>query len=205
MGTVAADLWLRLNSGSTVVGYLGLIYASRTINGKRGEMCNLSSWYVEPAYRGWGGAMLSEVLAHDPSLTYTALTAAALPKAMIKVMEFTDSIDTSIVLPPLLHVSTLAKRPQITYDPEQMRQHLNEDQRTHSRRSCQDGLSACTSVRDSDRYAYLVIKRRPYRLRSWMQVNASKVLYCSNPEVFIDCLEWIKLSVLLRQSTSRWW
>jgi len=189
-----------LTADQIVVGYLGLIYASRTINGKRGIMCNMSSWYVEPAYRGWGGAMLSEVLAHDPSLTYTALTAAALPKAMIKVMEFTDSIDTSIVLPPLLHVSTLGKRPQITYDPEQMRQHLNEDERLilddHAKTDCLHVL-----IRDGDRYAYLVVKRRPYRLRSWIQVNASKVLYCSNPEVFIDYLEWIKLSVMLRQSS----
>ena len=56
------DIGFVLAVGAEIVGFLGTIYALREINGKRGLVCNFTSWYVRPAYRGWGTALLPAAL-----------------------------------------------------------------------------------------------------------------------------------------------
>ena len=42
---------LILKDGSRTVGFLGMIFSRRRINGKIEKFCNLTSWYVHKAYR----------------------------------------------------------------------------------------------------------------------------------------------------------
>jgi hypothetical protein len=191
-----------LIADQTIVGYMGAVYAERLVAGKTGIVCNLSSWYIDPKYRGWGATMLNAIFAYDPSLTYTAFTAAPLPKALFKAMQFIDVTDKSLVLPPLSHATTLRKRPTIQFAPEQIRGYLSDAERRvlddHSHTDCLHVL-----LREGNRHAYMVTKRRRYRLARWSPwVVASKMLYCSGePDLVIEHLEWTKLAILLRQRT----
>jgi GNAT superfamily N-acetyltransferase len=61
-----------------VAGVHGLICAERQIGGRSERFCNLSAWYLLPAYRGrgLGEALLREALG-STDVTYTNLTATA--------------------------------------------------------------------------------------------------------------------------------
>jgi acetoacetyl-CoA synthetase len=48
----------------------------------------------------------------------------------------------------------------------------------------------------------MLVKRRTYQVRAWSPwLAASKVLYCSNPELVAKHLERVKLAILMRQGT----
>ena len=192
---------LVLEANEVIVGFLGAIYVERTIRSKPEQVCNLTSWYIAPAYRGWGAAMLNAMLALDPSSTYTVLTAAPLPKAICRAMRFTDIVDSSLALPPLWHLRTLSRRPEISFQPQAFRCHLSTaEQRILDDHVATDCLHVL--VRAGSQQAYMVIKRRRYRLHRWLpHVPASKVLYCGAPAVVAAHLEWVKLAILRRQRT----
>jgi acetoacetyl-CoA synthetase len=188
-----------------VVGYLGALYAEREINGQRGLICNLTSWYIDPQYRGWGSAMVDAMFEFDNKAsyktTYTALTAAPLPKEIFKQMDFVDACEQSLILVPLSHLKTLSHRPRIIFDPKEIRPHLTADEQRllddHIDTDCLHVL-----VRDRQQTCYMMVKRRTYQVRAWSPwLAASKVLYCSNPELVALHLERVKLAILLRQGT----
>src|SRR5262245_12306715 len=64
-----------LESNDTVVGALLLIF-SRVGNGERSiTRCNVSSWFVEPAFRGYASLLVSKAFSHK-DVTYLNLTPA---------------------------------------------------------------------------------------------------------------------------------
>jgi hypothetical protein len=62
-----------LESDGEPVGVLLLIFASVIIDGKASTRCNLSSWYVEPAFRSYG-ALLSLRATKHKHVTYLNIT-----------------------------------------------------------------------------------------------------------------------------------
>lgn len=66
--------WLVEESGQ-IVGYIGLIYADRTIDGRSESLVNLTSWYLLRPYRGLETAlaMLNAATA-DAGATYTVFS-----------------------------------------------------------------------------------------------------------------------------------
>ena len=68
-GHVAVD-------GARAVGFLGLVYADRPIDGRVERFCNICAWYLLKNYRGQGiGQKIQLGSVADPRLTYTIMTA----------------------------------------------------------------------------------------------------------------------------------
>lgn len=68
-GCVAVD-------GDRVVGFLGLVYADRPLDGALARTCNICAWYLLKDYRGRGiGQRIRDVSVADAGLAYTILTA----------------------------------------------------------------------------------------------------------------------------------
>jgi GNAT superfamily N-acetyltransferase len=68
-GTVAID-------GERVVGFLGLVYADRPIEGRVERFCNICAWYLHKDYRGRGiGREIQYQSIADKRLVYTLVTA----------------------------------------------------------------------------------------------------------------------------------
>jgi len=64
--------------GGRIVGFLGLVYADRTIAGRQVRFCNICAWYLLKELRGTGiGRALQEGSIADRSATYTLVTATA--------------------------------------------------------------------------------------------------------------------------------
>ncbi len=201
------DFGFILASGDEIVGFLGTVYARRRIGGKATVVCNLTSWYIRPEYRGWGTALLAAAI-RDESMTYTALTPGPVSQQVFKALRFTPLVERRIVMPPLFHAETLRQpRPTISFDPEIVRRSLDECQQRifddHAPYDCLQLLLTAGSER-----AYIVVKRRAMSLRRRLRLFPagakfpySEILYCSAPPLLARYLEHVKLPVLKRQRT----
>jgi acetoacetyl-CoA synthetase len=193
------DLGHLLTVGNEIVGFLGAIYASRKIRGKAGVVCNLTSWYVLPQYRGRAVELLDAAIRKE-NVTFTALTPEPAVAQMLEAMGFARLNKRRIELPPLLHVDTLRERGVlISFDPESVRRSLDDEQRLifddHARCNC-----LLLSATVGPEHAFLVVKRRPGRR---IKMAYSDILYCSNQTLLARHLERIKLAILRRQRTLR--
>jgi hypothetical protein len=64
-----------LEVNGSAVGVILLIFSSVVIGGERKVRCNISSWYVEPAFRGYAAILVSHALKHK-HVTYFNITPA---------------------------------------------------------------------------------------------------------------------------------
>ena len=61
-----------------VVGYVGMVYADRQLEGGRHRVVNICAWYLDKAFRGRGlGFELMRSATDDPQATYTNLTSSS--------------------------------------------------------------------------------------------------------------------------------
>jgi len=184
-GFVVAD-------GATIVGFIGLIGAMRTLNGKSGLVCNLTSWYVRKPYRGWSNALLATATQFD-EVTYTSLTPSKTSLRVLEAMGFAV-LGRNRYLPPFIHLATARHKPFLTFDPAIIRrlsqqQHILDD---HAGCDCTPLL-----VMDDEEIGLVMAHRRVYRKR----IPYSEVIYCSNPALLERHLERIKLALMRHQYT----
>ena len=198
------DRGFLLMAGDEIVGFLGTVCARRQIKDKAGLVCNYSSWYVHPEYRGWGMALLAAAM-RDHALTYTSFTPGPTSWGAFESLRFDKLDEYRIVMPPLLNAETLrgTKRPLISSDPEVVRSVLDERQRRvfddHAPYDCLQ-LVVC----EGPDYAYIVVKRRGRQGPKLLppKVPYSEILHCSAPQILARHLERIKLAILGRQRTA---
>jgi acetoacetyl-CoA synthetase len=201
------DLGFVLVDGEDTVGFLGTVYARRQTAKGTSVVCNLTSWYIRPEYRGWGTALLAAAL-RDESITYTALTPGPASRKVFKALRFAPLAERRIVMPPLLHAETLrGPRPAISFDPRTVRGALDERQRRvfddHAPHDCLQLVLQAGSEQ-----AYIVVKRRAMSLQRLLRslptdvkFPYSEVLHCSLPPLLTRYLVHIKRSILCRQRT----
>jgi acetoacetyl-CoA synthetase len=191
---------------NTIVGFVGAIYADRTIDDRTVRVCNLTSWYVRPEYRGLGGYLLASAL-RDDAITYTAFTPILLTRHALAKLGFERIVASKRVFPPLLHLdSAFVKAPRITFDPVEIRAILRGEQLRIFEDHLQSGCVQAAIVDGADA-CYIVSKRRVRRgrlhprLPITMSIPYSELLYCSNPQLLVRHLERIKLALLWREKT----
>jgi hypothetical protein len=90
-----------LESGEVPVGALLLICSTMREDGRLATRCNLSSWYVEPAYRAYATLLVSQALA-DKDTTYTNVSAAPHTWPIIEAQGFSRYCDGVFVAVPML-------------------------------------------------------------------------------------------------------
>ena len=90
-----------LESGDVPVGALLLICSTMREDGRLATRCNLSSWYVEPAYRAYATLLVSQALA-DKNATYTNVSAAPHTWPIIEAQGFSRYCDGVFVAVPML-------------------------------------------------------------------------------------------------------
>ena len=191
-----------LTDGGTIVGHLGTIYAEREVNGKIGIVCNFSSYYVAPAYRGRGLARaLVAAAVTDERITYHSLTPILPTQRALDAMGFAILERHMLLFPPGLNAETLWRsRVDIDVNDRTVRASLGEAERRiyddHARYGCLH-----MTARDAGGTAYLVVKRRRRRVPWWTAIPFSQILYCSAPDVLARNLERIKLAIMWHQQT----
>src|SRR5580704_14720965 len=76
-----------LDHGGAVVGVLLLIYTTRASGGEPSIFCNLSSWYVEPAFRNYA-PMLTRIAQKNKEVTYLNISPATWTWPIIETQGF---------------------------------------------------------------------------------------------------------------------
>jgi len=90
-----------LESGGTPVGTILLICSTMRADGGPVARCNLSSWYVEPAFRFYASLLVSRALAHK-NVTYLNVSPAPHTTPIIEAQGFARYCDGLFVAVPML-------------------------------------------------------------------------------------------------------
>jgi hypothetical protein len=122
-----------MESDGDVVGAILLICAAMHGSDASAFRCNLSSWYVEPAFRAYATLLVSQALKHK-NVTYLNVSAAPHTWPIIEAQGFSRYCDGIFIAMPMLNglsggavkVFDGRVRPQVSFDPfehEVLQQH----------------------------------------------------------------------------------
>ena len=114
-----------LETGGVPVGAILLICSTMREGDQIATRCNLSSWYVEPAYRTYATLLVSQALRHK-DVTYLNVSAAPHTWPIIEAQGFSRYCDGVFVAMPTLQglfsgagvkVFDAAQKPAVAFDP----------------------------------------------------------------------------------------
>jgi hypothetical protein len=112
-----------LETGGKPVGVILLICAAMPAGETLLPRCNLSSWYVEPAFRAYAPMLVSQALRHK-EVTYTNVSAAPHTWPIIEAQGFSRYSDGIFIALPALtlggdqaEVFDIAQQPAASFDP----------------------------------------------------------------------------------------
>jgi len=114
-----------LESGGAPVGALLLICSAMRDGERIATRCNLSSWYVEPAFRAYATLLVSQALRHK-DVTYLNVSAAPHTWPIIEAQGFLRYCDGIFIAVPMLKrgpraagvkVFDASRRPTAAFDP----------------------------------------------------------------------------------------
>jgi hypothetical protein len=91
-----------LESGGRPVGAILLIFSTPGTGGDPGEIrCNISSWYVEPAFRGYASFLAAQALRHK-NVTYLNISPAPNTKPIVEAQRYTKYSSGLFIAAPAL-------------------------------------------------------------------------------------------------------
>jgi hypothetical protein len=114
-----------METNGEIVGAILLICSAMRADGQPAPRCNLSSWYVEPAYRAYASLLVSQALRHK-DVTYVNVSAAPHTWPIIEAQGFSRYSDGLFICFPALNgrfgteqadVFDVKERPAVAFDP----------------------------------------------------------------------------------------
>jgi hypothetical protein len=123
-----------LESAGVLVGAILLICSTMPDGDAAARRCNLSSWYVDPAFRAYAPLLVSQALRHK-DVTYLNVSPAPHTRRIIEAQGFARYSDGIFVAAPLFNglmggpkvqVFEASKPPKVPFDPrdqDMLRQH----------------------------------------------------------------------------------
>jgi GNAT superfamily N-acetyltransferase len=80
--------------GERVVGYVGMVYADRDIDGRRERIVNICAWFLDKDFRGRGlGRALMAAATADETASYTILTSSSKTRKVLDAVGYRE-LDT---------------------------------------------------------------------------------------------------------------
>jgi hypothetical protein len=181
---------LALKDGDKTVGFLGMIFSRRQIDGKIEKFCNLTSWFVQEPYRSRAILLLLPMLTMR-GYTITDLTPSRKVHRIQKKLGFKDLDDRGRILLPFGRrlIEPQLPRPHLTSEPSQIKPKLAgtdlEIFNDHINYSCSHLLAAA-----EDRYCYLIYARHKKKRLTYAHVH-----FISDPEFFSRFYRDIRRSI----------
>lgn len=170
---------------SEVKGFLGLLFSTRTINGRLEKFCNMTSWIVRNEHRNQSLRLLLEGL-KLPGYTFTNFTPSPNVAAILRKLGFTELKTSEQILFPNPSAVLDNSKYRSIFDLEDVRARLSESDRTifddHRHLPCRQLLIA-----SENDYCYLVLKNRAHR-----HLPFARVHYVSNRKLFREVIEAVR-------------
>lgn len=192
-----------LDHDGTPVGVLLLLYSSRIRGGETAIQCNLSSWYVEPAFRNYA-PLLTKIAQRHNEVTYLNISPAAWTWPIIEAQGFNSYCSGLFFSIPILsRVARGMTVETVTADTKAV-EGLSEQEvellAGHAAYGCRSLV--CRTAAGAPLPFILI----PMRIRKgWIAPPAMQLVYCRDVAGFVECAGAIgrtllrhgKISVLL--------
>jgi hypothetical protein len=186
-----------LVDGEQIHGFLGTVYARRTINGKSTIFCNISTWVVDESYRaglgkagrGLGKRLVEPVLAHK-DVVVTALTPNVLSAKSCESMGFKRLDSEQAVIPVFPGFRGWSgfgssRKLAISFKPREISKRLTEKEREicndHRDLPCKHFLIDSPKTGE---YCYGIATTGPIRRLAMVGGRVLNLCYLSNSEFF---------------------
>lgn len=173
------------------VGYLGLMFSSMIINHKKHKFCNFTSWTVQKDYRSESIKLLFPVLRLRDH-TLTSLTMSSDTYFIFKKLGFSDLEDTVVIIPPLPTPESFSNKSQVSVNGQNITHSLEEQ----NLKLYQDHSNPIVHhiLVQTEHEQCLIIATRPIK----KNLPFAHLHYISNLNIFMECIEKIRLIVCLR-------
>lgn len=191
-----------LDNDGAPVGVLLLIYTERNDGGDTAIQCNLSSWYVEPAFRNYA-ALLTKIAQRHREVTYLNISPARWTWPIIETQGFRAYCHGLFFSVPLLSRGKRNARIEVVPPHATAIDGLSETDTEllirHARYNC---LSLVCRTGDNA-FPFIL---QPVRIRrGWIAPPAMQLIYCRDVAEYVACagnigrllLRLAKISVIL--------
>ena len=174
-----------------VVGFLGLIFAKRTIGDSEIKFCNITSWIVLKEYRNRSMALLRPVLKLN-NYVLTNFTASKTVGTILKTLKFKELGKIFIIISPLPNIAVLkllfTKKVRIIYG-NKVKEVLGKDElRIFFDHSLPDFRCKHVVIKDVTGTCYIV-STRAFRKR----IPFLHIHYVSNAEIFAKYVDIFRM------------
>ncbi len=192
-----------LDNDGRPVGVLLLLYTSRVNGGETAIQCNLSSWYVEPAFRNYA-PLLTKIAQRHKEVTYLNISPATWTWRIIEAQGFSPycsglffSIPAASRVTPRMIVETVSPDTRAIDGLSEVEVELLT---RHARYGC---LSLVCRTPTGGPLPFILL---PMRIRrGWIAPPAMQLIYCRDIAEYVQCAGAIgralirhgKLSVIL--------
>ncbi|NPU12077.1 acyl-CoA acyltransferase [Bradyrhizobium sp. 83002] len=185
-----------LDHNGVAVGVLLLIYSDRGTPGEPQIWCNLSSWYVEPAFRNYA-TMLTRIAQRRPEVTYVNISAARPTWPIVEAQGFRAYCRGLFFSLPLLSTAGLGSPvDRIDADAEAV-DGLPPDEAALLIRHARYG---CLSVVVRSKKGPVPLVLQKVRIRQGrFALPAMQLIYCRDISDYVGCAGAIGRLLLLRR------
>jgi hypothetical protein len=185
-----------LDHDGTAVGVLLLLYSFRDSGGEAAIHCNLSSWYVEPAFRNYA-PMLTKIAQRHKEVTYLNISPATWTWPIIEIQGFNSYCSGLFFSIPALSRLEAGTRVEIVSPDATRIEGLADAEAAllirHAGYGC---LSLVCRTADGRICPFILL---PMRIRrGWIAPPAMQLIYCRDVAEYVACAGVIG-RLLLRQ------
>jgi hypothetical protein len=192
-----------IDNNGMPAGVLLLIYSSRSDDAGTTVYCNLSSWYVDPAFRNYA-PMLTKIAQKNKEVTYFNISPATWTWPIIETQGF-SAYCTGLFfsLPTLSRVPAGMTVETITADTKAIAGLSTGDVELLTRHARYGCLTLVCRTASGEAMPFILV---PMRIRrGWIAPPAMQLIYCRDTAEFVQCAGAIgrrllrhgKISVLL--------
>ena len=184
-----------LKESNKTVGFIGVLYSQRCINGQSFKFCNTHSWFVLPEYRSRGLLLLNKIH-KQKGYVLTNFSASEVPYKIMKQLGWKDKeYRNSIVWKKLSVKANALQKNELHYcldNIQWLHQFEKEIVEKHKQFRCNINV-----VGRDDQHSMQVFKQVPYcpkilskiKLDGLFKFTLGQLYYVSNPGFFFENFE----------------
>jgi hypothetical protein len=188
-----------LDNDGHPVGVLLLLYTSRSNVGETMIQCNLSSWYVEPAFRNYA-PLLTKIAQRHRQVTYLNISPATWTWPIIEAQGFATYCSGLFFSIPALSGVTKAMTVETVSPETRAIEGLSEVEVELLTRHALYGCLSLVCRTSSGVFPFILL---PMRIRrGWIAPPAMQLIYCRDIAEYVACAGAIGRTLLRRGKLS---
>jgi hypothetical protein len=168
-----------LQSGEDLVGVILLIFSTIPGAGAPRLRCNVSSWYVEPAFRGHASLLITQAIRHK-NVTYVNISPALHTRPIVEAQGFSRYSSGQFVAAPALSMNGPGDAVQVIGVDQRPAAHLDACELDLLRAHQELGCLSLWAVTSQATHPFVFMPRRAKGI-----VPCAQLIYCRHIDDFV--------------------